>query len=82
MRVRVGGDEAAEDAAAKHLMMITVSNGANLGGMFRIAPNSSVCDGLLDVHAVTSPRINHLMQEGRLASMAATVFPPNPPATQ
>lgn len=31
-------------------MMITVSNGRNLGGAFKIAPQASVCDGLLDVH--------------------------------
>lgn len=33
------------------LMMITVSNGRNLGGAFRIAPDASVCDGALDVHS-------------------------------
>lgn len=31
-------------------MMLTVSNGRNLGGAFKIAPQASVCDGMLDVH--------------------------------
>jgi diacylglycerol kinase (ATP) len=34
----------------RHLMMLIVSNGPNLGGAFKIAPQSSVCDGLFDVH--------------------------------
>lgn len=34
----------------RHLMMLIVSNGPNLGGAFKIAPRSSVCDGVFDVH--------------------------------
>lgn len=34
----------------ERLMMVTVSNGRSLGGAFKIAPQASVCDGLLDVH--------------------------------
>jgi YegS/Rv2252/BmrU family lipid kinase len=37
-------------------MMITVSNGRSLGGAFRIAPDASVCDGLLDVHTFRDAR--------------------------
>lgn len=33
-----------------HQMMLTVSNGRSLGGAFKIAPEASVCDGLLDIH--------------------------------
>jgi len=32
------------------MMMITVSNGRNLGGAFKIAPQASVCDGVFDIH--------------------------------
>lgn len=32
-------------------MMLTVSNGRSLGGAFKIAPEASVCDGMLDVHS-------------------------------
>lgn len=35
---------------SRRLMMLTVSNGRNLGGAFTIAPAASACDGLLDVH--------------------------------
>lgn len=38
-------------ATAGRRMMLTVSNGKNLGGAFKIAPEASVCDGMLDVHA-------------------------------
>jgi YegS/Rv2252/BmrU family lipid kinase len=33
----------------ERLLMVTVSNGKYLGGAFKIAPNASVTDGLLDV---------------------------------
>ncbi len=36
---------------AETRMMLTVSNGRNLGGAFKIAPLASVCDGCLDVHS-------------------------------
>ena len=36
--------------ATSHQVMMTVSNGRYLGGAFRIAPEASVCDGLLDIH--------------------------------
>ncbi|MBA3646065.1 MAG: YegS/Rv2252/BmrU family lipid kinase [Gemmatimonadaceae bacterium] len=37
-------------------MMLTVSNGRNLGGAFKIAPLASVCDGCLDVHSFADAR--------------------------
>ena len=37
-------------AARRTMMMLIVSNGPNLGGAFRIAPEASVCDGQFDVH--------------------------------
>jgi diacylglycerol kinase (ATP) len=45
-----GGSGAANATGAGQTMMIIVSNGPNLGGAFRIAPEASVCDGQLDVH--------------------------------
>jgi len=44
----VRSETSRSDAAVK--MMLTVSNGRNLGGAFKIAPVASVCDGMLDVH--------------------------------
>ena len=38
------------DISRGERMMLTVSNGPNLGGAFKIAPRASVCDGMLDVH--------------------------------
>ena len=32
------------------MMLLVVSNGPNLGGAFKIAPNASVCDSKFDVH--------------------------------
>ena len=46
--VRASSDESER---MRRLMMVTVSNGRNLGGAFRIAPDASVCDGLLDIHS-------------------------------
>jgi len=45
-----GGGGADGSGRARTMMMIIVSNGPNLGGAFRIAPEASVCDGQLDVH--------------------------------
>lgn len=39
-----------EIRAGAHHVMLTVSNGRYLGGAFKIAPEASVCDGLLDIH--------------------------------
>jgi diacylglycerol kinase (ATP) len=44
------GVEITDSAMKERLMMLTVSNGRSLGGAFPIAPQASVCDGVLDVH--------------------------------
>lgn len=44
------GIEITASATRERLMMLTVSNGRSLGGAFAIAPDASVCDGLLDIH--------------------------------
>src|SRR5258706_15578782 len=36
------------DVKGRSMLMVTVSNGRSLGGAFKIAPNASVLDGLLD----------------------------------
>jgi diacylglycerol kinase (ATP) len=43
--------EAARRGAARHLMLI-VANARNFGGAFRIAPNASLTDGLLDAVSI------------------------------
>lgn len=43
------GDASSAESGTR--MMLTVSNGRNLGGAFRIAPEASVCDGMLDIHS-------------------------------
>ena len=40
--------ESSYDSTVRRILMLTVSNGRFLGGAFRIAPNASVLDGLLD----------------------------------
>jgi diacylglycerol kinase (ATP) len=37
------------ETSARRMLMLTVSNGRFLGGAFRIAPDASVLDGVLDV---------------------------------
>src|SRR5439155_26065302 len=44
------GVEITDSAMKERLMMLTASNGRSLGGAFPIAPEASVCDGVLDVH--------------------------------
>jgi diacylglycerol kinase (ATP) len=61
-------------------MMLTVSNGRNFGGAFKIAPQASVCDGMLDVHtffdAKPARRLNIFMAtiRGRHAALPEVSF--------
>ncbi len=43
---------AIDDAESGEALMVTISNGRSLGGVFLIAPNASVVDGKLDVCVV------------------------------
>ena len=52
MSVSIGSSPEEE---ANRMLMLTVSNGRFLGGAFRIAPEASVVDGLLDVGLFRDP---------------------------
>lgn len=49
--IGVGGDGASR--LSTHLMLV-IANGKNFGGAFRIAPDASVCDGLLDAVSIAT----------------------------
>jgi diacylglycerol kinase (ATP) len=60
MSVAVGSGD---DADARKMLMLTVSNGQFLGGAFRIAPTASVVDGELDVAFISD---SNVIQRARL----------------